>query len=166
MWGILTGTSVGLCVALSLCRVVWRAEHDQSSVLFCSINVISLFCVSRHRLRMKSHPIFAGNVAFATVALVALPSYYFCFRRREHQERVIEMMMAVNDFRPGEEMPATVPLDQDHPFLSVDDKLDGGAENEGDLQREFVAHLKERKDWQEPHPTRDAGDVFREVGKG
>ena len=67
--------------------------------------------------------------------------YYFCFRRREYQERVIEMMMAVNNFRTKEEMPATVPLDQNHPFLSADDKLDGDAENEGNLQREFVAHL-------------------------
>lgn len=114
-----------------------------------------------HRLRMKSHPLFAGNVAFGTVVLVALPSYYFCFRRREHQEHVIEMMMAVNDFRPGEEMPATVPMDQNHPFLSVNDKVDGNVDR--DLQKEFVARLKEKKEWQEPHQTQDADEVFKEV---
>lgn|ERR1719401_400016 len=115
---------------------------------------------------MKSHPLFAGNVAFGTVALVALPSYYFCYRRREHQERVIEMMMAVNEFRPEDEMPETVPLNQHHPFLSIENKMDGNAGGDGDLQKEFVAHLKEKKEWQEPHPTRDASEVFKEAEKG
>ena len=79
-----------------------------------------------HRLRMKSHPMFAGNVAFGTAMLVAAPSYYFCVRRREHQEKVIEMMMAVNDFAPGEEMPEEVPLDENHPFITVRDRELGG----------------------------------------
>ena len=116
---------------------------------------------------MKSHPLFAGNVAFLTVGLVALPSYYFCYRRREHQENVIEMMMAVNDFRPGGEMPETVPLDEHHPFLTVRDGGTEGGEDgdddDGDLRKEYVARLKERKDWQEPHRTRDAEEVFKEV---
>ncbi|KAL9182573.1 hypothetical protein ACHAXT_013225 [Thalassiosira profunda] len=114
-----------------------------------------------HRLRMKSHPFFAINVAFGTAMLVAAPSYYFCFRRREHQERVIEMMMAANDFQVGEEMPEEVPLDKDHPFLNVKEKDEESSE--GDLQKEFVARLKEKKEWQEPHKTQDADDVFKEV---
>lgn len=115
-----------------------------------------------HRLRMKSHYFFAFNIACATALVVATPSYYFCFRRREHQELVIEMMMAANDFKTEEEMPETVPLDKDHPFLSVRDKEDG---DDKDLQKEFVARLKEKKDWQEPHQTQDADEVFKEVKK-
>lgn len=116
---------------------------------------------------MKSNPFFVINVAFGTALLVAAPSYYFCYRRREHQEKVIEMMMAVNDFRPGEEMPETVPLDENHPFLSVREKMDGDSDgNDRDLQKEFVARLKEKKDWQEPHRTQDADEVFKEVKKG
>mmetsp|Transcript_16355 Transcript_16355/g.25638 ORF Transcript_16355/g.25638 Transcript_16355/m.25638 type:complete len:206 (+) Transcript_16355:2-619(+) len=121
-----------------------------------------------HRLRMKSNPFFVINVAFGTALLVAAPSYYFCYRRREHQEQVIEMMMAVNDFRPGEEMPESVPLDENHPFLNVRDKVLDGRDNDGndgDLQKEFVARLKAKKDWQEPHRTQDLEEVFKEVKK-
>ncbi|KAL3791152.1 hypothetical protein HJC23_000572 [Cyclotella cryptica] len=113
-----------------------------------------------HRLRMKSHPFFAGNIAFLTTMIVAAPSYYFCFRKREHQEKVIEMMMAANDFRPGEEMPETVPLDESHPFLSVKDDV---GEVGKDLKKEFVARLKEKKEWQEQHKIQDANEVFQEV---
>ncbi|KAL3801558.1 hypothetical protein ACHAWO_001363 [Cyclotella atomus] len=117
-----------------------------------------------HRLRMKSHPFFAGNVAFFTTILVAAPSYYFCFRKREHQEKVIEMMMAANDFRPGEEMPETVPLDESHPFLNVKNTSDGanGGGNDTDLKKEFIARLKEKKEWQEQHQLADADKIFKE----
>ena len=74
------------------------------------------------------------------------------------------MMMAANDFRPGEEMPETVPLGKDHPFLNVRDKSGvGGEGDDRDLQKEFVARLKEKKEWQEPHQTQDADEVFKEV---
>jgi hypothetical protein len=121
---------------------------------------------------MKSHPFFAINTAFLATLIVTAPSYYFCFRRREHQEKVIEMMMAANDFRPGEEMPETVPLDESHPFLNVKDRevVEGGSgggdgeRSEGDLQKEFVARLKEKKEWEAPHPRgEDADKVFKEV---
>ena len=119
-----------------------------------------------HRRRMGSRNLFAGGVAYGTVLLVAAPSYYFCFRKREHQEHVIEMMMAANDFLPGEEMPESVPLDREHPFLDVKDtSSDGSVDNDRDLQKEFVARLKEKKDWQEPTPTQDVDEVFKEVKK-
>jgi len=119
-----------------------------------------------HRRRMGSRNLFAGGIAYGTVLLVAAPSYYFCFRKREHQEHVIEMMMAANDFLPGEEMPESVPLDREHPFLDVKDtSSDGSLDNDRDLQKEFVARLKEKKDWQEPTPTQDVDDVFKEVKK-
>ena len=110
---------------------------------------------------MKSHPFFAGNIAFLTALIVAAPSYYFCFRKREHQERVIEMMMAANDFRPGEEMPETVPLDESHPFLHVG-KDDVAEEDDKDLKKEFIARLKEKKEWQKQHELEDADKVFKE----
>lgn len=73
------------------------------------------------------------------------------------------MMWGVaNDFRPGEEMPETVPLDENHPFMNVRDKADGNGDDK-DLLKEFVARLKEKKEWQEPHKTQDADKVFKEV---
>jgi len=117
-----------------------------------------------HRLRMKSHPLFAVNVAFATTVIVVAPSYYFCYRKREHQERVIEMMMAANDFRPGEEMPEQVPI-EDHPFLNNEPEKENDEEHTGGLQKEFVARLKEKKEWQVQHQIEDAEKVFREVKK-
>ena len=47
--------------------------------------------MSLHRLRMGSKPLIAGHAFFGTFMIVMLPSYYFCYRRREHQENVIEM---------------------------------------------------------------------------
>ncbi|KAL7543251.1 hypothetical protein ACHAXR_012550 [Thalassiosira sp. AJA248-18] len=147
-----------------------RQSIDDSSFRWCvresmMWGVATGTMMGIHRLRMKSNPFFAINVAFGTALIVAAPSYYFCFRKREHQEKVIEMMMAANDFRPGEEAPETVPLDKDHPFLDVKSKADGDDRDDRDLQKEFVARLKEKKDWQEPHQTQDADEVFKEVKK-
>lgn len=134
LWGIATGTAMGI-----------------------------------HRLRMKSHPLFAINIAFLTTITVTLPSYYFCYRKRDHQERVIEMMMAANDFRPGEEVPEQIPIGDDHPFLDVKKEGDtaatsggNGEKDEATLQKEFVARLKEKKEWQEPHQIQDANKIFKE----
>lgn len=115
-----------------------------------------------HRLRMKSHPLFAINIAFLTTITVTLPSYYFCYRKRDHQERVIEMMMAANDFRPGEEIPEQVPIGKDHPFLDVKEESGEGEKDEATLQKEFVARLKEKKEWQEQHQLQDADKIFKE----
>lgn len=115
-----------------------------------------------HRLRMKSHPLFAINIAFLTTITVTLPSYYFCYRKRDHQERVIEMMMAANDFRPGEEIPEQVPIGKDHPFLDVKEENGEGEKDEATLQKEFVARLKEKKEWQEQHQLQDADKIFKE----
>jgi len=115
-----------------------------------------------HRLRMKSHPLFAINIAFLTTVTVTLPSYYFCYRKRDHQERVIEMMMAANDFRPGEEIPDTVPIGKDHPFLDVKEDNGEAEKDEATLQKEFVARLKEKKEWQQQHQIQDADKIFKE----
>ncbi|KAL7493643.1 hypothetical protein ACHAWT_010525 [Skeletonema menzelii] len=115
-----------------------------------------------HRLRMKSHPLFAINIAFLTTITVTLPSYYFCYRKRDHQERVIEMMMAANDFRPGEEIPEQVPIGKDHPFLDVKEENSEAEKDEATLQKEFVARLKEKKEWQQQHQIQDADKIFKE----
>lgn len=41
---------------------------------------------------MGSKPLLAGHVFFGTFMVVMVPSYYFCYRRREHKEKVIGMM--------------------------------------------------------------------------
>mmetsp|Transcript_35172 Transcript_35172/g.105026 ORF Transcript_35172/g.105026 Transcript_35172/m.105026 type:complete len:128 (-) Transcript_35172:145-528(-) len=112
-----------------------------------------------HRWRMQSHPFFAVNVAFATTLLVSAPSYYFCYRRREHKEHVIDTMMKANDFAHEEEMPEPIPI-EDHPFL--EDTKGGG---EAGLGKEFEARLEERKEWQKQLPMEDAKKVFKEVKK-
>ena len=71
------------------------------------------------------------------------------------------MMMAANDFRPGEEMPETVPLDESHPFLNVNKESHN--RDDMDLKKEFTARLKEKKEWQEQHKLEDADKIFKEV---
>ena len=69
-------------------------------------------------------------------------------------------MMKANDFKHGEEMPEEIPVEE-HPFL------DGSKENEAGMQKEFIARLKERKEWQKAPPLKeqDAANVFKEVKK-
>lgn len=65
------------------------------------------------------------------------------------------MMMKANDFQNVHEMPEPVPQ-EDHPFLDVNEE-DNGIKN-----KEFVANLKEKKEWQKQTPMKDADEVFRE----
>ncbi len=109
---------------------------------------------------MKSSPFFSINAAFATSLIVAMPSYYFCYRRREHKEATIELMMKANDFQYHDEMPEPIPQ-AEHPFLQNAD--DG--KNDMVKQKEFVARLKEKKEWQKQNPIDDAANVFKEVKK-
>ena len=109
---------------------------------------------------MKSSPLFVLNSAFVTTALVAAPSYYFCYRRREHKEATIEMMMKANDFQHSEEMPEPIP-NAEHPFLEEMDN----EKTDSLKQKEFVARLKEKKEWQKQDPMDDASNVFKEVKK-
>ena len=110
---------------------------------------------------MKSSPLMVINAAFLTTGIVAAPSYYFCYRRREHKEATIEMMMKANDFQHQEEMPEPIPQEE-HPFLESNN-----IEEEDIIkQKEFVARLKEKKEWQKQDPMDDASNVFKEVNKG
>jgi hypothetical protein len=108
-----------------------------------------------HRLRMSSRPSLAVNAGFATFFAVYFGSYYFCVRRRDYKELMIEQMMKLNAFEHALQMPEPVPLDENHPFVEpVGDAADGPP-------KQYVAHLPERKEWQPPLPPQDASAVFR-----
>mmetsp|Transcript_8497 Transcript_8497/g.20447 ORF Transcript_8497/g.20447 Transcript_8497/m.20447 type:complete len:122 (+) Transcript_8497:388-753(+) len=111
--------------------------------------------MSIHRLRMNSRPLVAGHLFFGTFLSVMLPSYYFCYRRREHHEEVIEAMMKYNKFGHAREMPEEIPL-QEHPFWG---ESDGSSESKHD--REFRGMIKERKEWQKPQ-DQSLEDIFKE----
>jgi hypothetical protein len=107
---------------------------------------------------MGSKPIVAGHFFFGTFMVVMLPSYYFCYRRREHQEQVIEMMMKYNQFGHATELPPEPPLEE-HPFWEEGSAAD--AESRSRHDREFRGMIKERKDWQKPQdPSFD--EIFKE----
>ena len=135
----------------------------------------------RHRLRMKSPPIFALNIGFATTILVFIPSYYFCVKKRDYKEHLIEFMMNANEFEKASAMPPQVPAGEEHPFLdpaavaTANAKGNANANSaSGDAaqsdapgtatvaDREFVGHLPEKKEWQMPVSQQDAKDVFAE----
>lgn len=138
-----------------------------------------------HRLRMGSKPNFALNISFITFNLVAIPSYYFCYRKREHKEQMIELMMKANDFAPLEDMPPTVPL-TDHPFISLqqeeeeeegqkiqqervhikgEEELSTSTNTTMIKPKEYRGWLKELKEWQKPpkEENRELGHVFQEI---
>ena len=61
-------------------------------------------------------------------------------------------MMKANDFQEATDMPEEIPAGENHPFL---EPADAGLKN-----REYVAHLPERKEWQTPVQQQDAKDIF------
>ena len=90
--------------------------------------------------------------------VVMLPSYYFCYRRREHQEEVIEKMMQYNQFGHATDLPAEPPLEQ-HPFWEEGTAVDQTERTKHD--REFRGMIKERKEWQKSQdPSFD--EIFQE----
>lgn len=104
---------------------------------------------------MGSKPLLAGHVFFGTFMVVMVPSYYFCYRRREHKEKVIEMMMQYNQFGHATDMPPEPALEE-HPFWQ---KADGTEETKHEA--EFRGMIKERKEWQEPK-NQAFEDIFNE----
>jgi hypothetical protein len=105
---------------------------------------------------MGSKPLVAGHFFFGTVMIVMVPTYYFCYRRREHKEQVIESMMQYNQFGHANEMPPEPPL-KEHPFWEEADV----EQAKGKHDREFRGMIKERKDWQEPE-NQSFEDIFNE----
>ena len=120
----------------------------------------------RHRLRMGTKPLVAGHFFFGTFMVVMLPSYYFCYRRREHQEQVIEMMMKYNQFGHATELPAEPPLEE-HPFWEQQNQNNndggmGGTGIETKHDREFRGLIKERKEWQKKSQDPSFDEIFQE----
>jgi hypothetical protein len=95
---------------------------------------------------MGTSPRMAGHIFFGTCMFVMLPSYYFCYRKREHQEQVIEMMMKYNRFGHATELPPEPPLEE-HPFWKkVEDEQ--RQQEAAKHASEYRGMIKERKEWQ------------------
>lgn len=108
---------------------------------------------------MGSTTRFAVNVGVVACLGVAGTSYYFCCKRRDYKERMIEVMMRLNAFEHASQMPEETPLEE-HPFARP------GGDHPG---REFRGLLKEKKEWQPRDETKAIKDVFtedREIPKG
>ena len=111
---------------------------------------------------MGSRPVVAGHFFFGTFIVVMLPSYYFCYRRREHQEEVIEAMMKYNQFGHASDMPAEPPLEE-HPFWREGKEVTpNDASQQTKHEREFRGMIKERKEWQKPQQDQSFEDIFQE----
>jgi len=119
--------------------------------------------MSLHRLRMRSATATAVNMGFLSFFTVYVGSYYFCVKRRDYRERMIELMMQLNAFAPASEMPEPLPIDEHHPFVApVVDSEQASSERGIPVQRQYVANLPERKEWQKPLPTQEVAAVFQE----
>lgn len=112
-----------------------------------------------HRFRMQSPTKFAVNIGFGSLMVVYAGSYYFCVKKRDYREKMIKIMMQLNSFEPAAGMPEQVPYDELHPF--VEPATDG--QSGIPAERQYVANLPERKEWQPQLPTQDADRVFQEV---
>ena len=55
-----------------------------------------------------------------------------------------------------------MPIGKDHPFLDVKEENAEAEKDEATLQKEFVARLKEKKEWQQQHQIQDADKIFKE----
>jgi hypothetical protein len=121
-----------------------------------------------HRLRMQSRTSLAVNAGFGTFFVVYFGSYYFCVKRRDYKELMIEQMMKLNAFEHALQMPEPVPVDENHPFVEpagANPAAGMGGGSGGPPSKQYVAHLPERKEWQQPLPPQDASAVFRPADK-
>ena len=113
-----------------------------------------------HRMRMNSPLSRVINVGFMSVFVVMGGSYYFCVKRRDYQEEMIELLMQLNTFEHAQNMPAERPIDATHPFMMPNDAEDG-SDGTSVSTKQYVARIPERKEWQTPVPTQDAADIFQ-----
>lgn len=135
-----------------------RAAVEASKYRWCAREaslwgIASGTAMTLHRFRMRTTVTTAVNVGFATVFVVMGGSYYFCVKKRDYQEQMIELMMKFNAAAHVEEMPEQIPVDDRHPFVEPSD----------DGPQYTVANLPARKEWQDPLPTQDFQDVFKPV---
>lgn len=145
-----------------------RAAIEQSKYRWCAREaalwgIATGTTMSLHRFRMNSSPRTAIHAGFLSCFTVLYGSYYFCFKRRDYQEQMIELMMKLNTFGHASEMPAEIPIDENHPFVVPVENDDN--KTNALPTKQYVAILPERKEWQAPVPTQDAADVFKPVEK-
>jgi hypothetical protein len=115
-----------------------------------------------HRFRMQSPTKTAVNIGFGSLMVVYVGSYYFCVKKRDYREKVIHIMMQLNSFEPALDMPEPVPVNEYHPFVVP--AGDSNDERSGiPAERQYVANLPERKEWQPQLPRQDADRIFTEV---
>lgn len=117
-------------------------------------SVATSTAMTLHRFRMQSPVPFAVHIGFSTFFVVYGGSYYFCVKRRDHREKMIELMMKLNSFEHALNMPEPVPVDEQHPFVEP---------GPSQPPKQYVAELPERKEWQSQLPAQDFQDVFRPV---
>jgi hypothetical protein len=121
-----------------------------------------------HRFRMSSHTQFASKIGFATIMGIYAGSYYFCVKRRDYQEQMIQLMMRLNTFDHAVDMPAQRPMDENHPFVAPithtdTDNADSNALANVAPTIQYVAKLPERKEWQKQLPIQqELSQVFQE----
>lgn len=116
-----------------------------------------------HRMRMNSPMSRVINVGFTSVFVVMGGSYYFCVKRRDYQEEMIELLMRLNTFEHAQNMPPERPIDATHPFMIPSDSNDDDDARKATSvpAKQYVAVIPERKEWQAPVPTQDAADIFQ-----
>ena len=107
---------------------------------------------------MGSNTRVAVNIGMLAFLTVSGGSYYFCCRRRDHRERVVEAMMKLNAFEHASQMPEETPLEE-HPFARP-----AGSTGRALPDQEFRGLLKENKEWQPREVDKDMKDVFTEKG--
>lgn len=143
----------GLRQAVQASKYRWCAR--ESSLW----GIASGTAMALHRMRMGSSAGFSVNVGFGALFTVMFGSYYFCVQKRDYQERMIEVLMRLNEFQPADEMPETETIDANHPFMEMSDDNTAAGKN----RIQYTAQLPDRKEWQAPVPTQDAKDVFQPV---
>lgn len=120
--------------------------------------------MSLHRLRMQPQAtLWAIHAGFGTTALVLGTSYLVCCRKRDYQEKMIELMMEYNSFAPASEYPDQIPVDEKHPFVKPKQPDDSDASS--GIGTEYFGVLEERKEWQAQLPSQNPEDVFQPSGE-
>jgi Protein of unknown function (DUF3767) len=116
-----------------------------------------------HRFRMQSRTSFAVNVGFGSLSVVYVGSYYFCVRRRQHQEKMVGLLMQLNQFEHASEMPEPLPIDEHHPFVRPVSKGDTSVTYVLPGERLYEGNLPEPKEWQAPIKGQEMRDVLKPV---
>jgi len=132
------------------------------SVFTTAFPTDEVLCFLSYCIMLFFQPLIAGHSFFGTFMVVMLPSYYFCYRRREHHEQVIEMMMKYNQFGHAKtDLPAEPPIEE-HPFWEQQQQQQNNDIIVPKHDREFRGLIKERKEWQKSSKDPSFEEIFQE----